>query len=154
MTTITPIYVQAQPQQPQSKHKVARHVVNTGITAAGGLAIAGCLDKGIRQSKGVWGDAIALTNGTKSIKTKTGVIFNFFEKAGQKLFKEGSSLGRAMERYVTGNRSTGGVMSHAEQIKATLKHHKTIGAMNLAAVVAALALLARGIYNAGKINAE
>ena len=34
MTTINPIYVQPQPQA-QSKHKVARHIVNAGITAAG-----------------------------------------------------------------------------------------------------------------------
>lgn len=146
MTTINPIYVQPQPQT-QSKHKVARHVVNAGITAAGGLAIAGSLNKGIRQAKGVFCDA-TLTNGTKSLGPKTGVIFNFFEKAGQKLFKNGSTLGNIIEYYVTGKCQTGGFMA------ATLKHHKTMATMGLAAGVAVLALLARGIYNAGKINAE
>lgn len=93
-----------------------------------------------------------MTNGYKTIRRETGKLFNFFEKMGQKIFKDGLKLGNIVERYVTGKFPTGGVISHPEQIKAVLKKSKTVGAMAITAGVAALGLLFNGIYNAGKIN--
>lgn len=128
------------------------HVGNAAITSAGLIGTGVLLNKGVNLAENVCGDSIALTSGYKTIRRETGKLFNFFEKMGQKIFKDGLKLGNIVERYVTGKFPTGGVMSHPEQIKAVLKKSKTVGAMAITAGVAALGLLFNGIYNAGKIN--
>ena len=76
----------------------------------------------------------------------------YFEKMGDKIFKDGTKLGNAVKRYVTGKLPTGGVMIDAKQIQAALRQHKTAMTMVLAAGIGALTILAKGIYNAGKID--
>ena len=152
MTSVQPIYV-AVPQQ-NNQNKTGRHVANAAVTTLGVGATTAALSRGVKTAVGVCGDEIALTNGSKILKRNTGKVYQFFEKAGQKLFGENTKLGKAIERYVTGKMPSGGTMASPEQIKAVLKKSKTIGAMALTAGVTVLTLLARAIYKAGKINGQ
>lgn len=140
--------------QQQNSNKGARHLANAAVTTVGLGTTAYVLNKGIRQASNVCSDAIALSNSSKVIGTKTGPIFKFFEKAGQKIFKDGTKLGNLVKRAVTGKLPSGGTMAHPEQIAAVMKKCKTVGAMALTATVAGLGLLASAIYKAGKINGQ
>ena len=140
--------------QQQNSNKGVCHLANAAGTTVGLGTTGYLLNKGIRQASNVCCDAIALSNGSKVIGTKTGPIFKFFERAGQKIFKDGTKLGNFVKRAVTGKLSSGGTMAHPEQIAAVMKKCKTVGAMALTATVAGLGLLASAIYKAGKINGQ
>lgn len=140
--------------QQQNSNKGARHLANAAVTTVGLGTTAYALNKGIRQAINVCDDAIAISNGCKGLGTKTGPVFKFFEKAGQKIFKDGTELGNLIKRAVTGKLPSGGTMAHPEQIMAVMKKCKTVGAMALTAAVAGLGLLASAIYKAGKINGQ
>ena len=140
--------------QQQKSNKGVCHLANAAGTTVGLGTTGYLLNKGIRQASNVCCDAIALSNGSKVIGTKTGPIFKFFERAGQKIFKDGTKLGNFVKRAVTGKLPSGGTMAHPEQIAAVMKKCKTVGAMALTATVAGLGLLASAIYKAGKINGQ
>ncbi len=149
--------VNCQAPRTENRYTTAKHATNALATTAlvGGTGVV--LNKGVKLAQNVCSDAIALSNhnnGSKILGTKTGKVFRFFENMGQKIFKDNTKAGKAIERFVTGKLPSGGQMYNAEQIKAVLKKSKTIGAMVLTAGVAALGLIAKGIYNAGKINGE
>ena len=138
----------------QNKYKGARHFTNAVITTGGVAATGVALVNGVRTAEGILGDEIALSNGFKVLKRKTNKVFNWFEKAGQKMFGDTTRFGQAIKRYVTGESLGGGQMYKPEQIKAMIKRTKTIGAMAVVAGALTLGLLARGIYKAGKINGD
>lgn len=138
--------------QQQNSNKGVRHLANAAVATVGLGTTGYLLNRGIRQASNVCSDAIALSNSSKVIGTKTGPIFKFFERAGQKIFKDGTKLGNLVKRAVTGKLPSGGTMVHPEQIAAVMKKCKTVGAMALTATVAGLGLLASAIYKAGKIN--
>ena len=144
--------VNCQAQQTENRHKGVRRFANNAVTLAGVGATGLLLGKGIRLNKNVFADEIAVTNGSKPIGTKAGKVYGFFETMGDKIFKDGTKLGNAVKRYVTGKLPTGGVMIDAKQIQAALRQHKTAMTMVLAAGIGALTILAKGIYNAGKID--
>lgn len=143
-------------QQPrtENRYKGVRHFANNAATLAGVGATGLLFNNGMRLANNVCGDAIALSNGSKIIATKTAKVFGFFEKMGDKIFKDGTKLGNAIKRYVTGQLPTGGVMAEPKQIAAVMKKCKTIGAMGIAAGIALLGILLKGQYNAGKIDGQ
>lgn len=146
--------VNYQQQSTTNSSKNWAHAANV-LTIGTGLGATGaCLTRGIRLADNVCSDAIALTNSCKPIGTKTGVVFEFFEKLGKKIFRPNSKLGQIVERFVTGKLPSGGRMSQPKQIAAVVKKFKTIGAMGVVAAIALSSLLAKGIYNAGKINGQ
>ncbi len=55
------------------------HVGNATITSAGLIGTGVLLNKGVNLAENVCGDSIALTNGSKIMRRKTGKLFNFFE---------------------------------------------------------------------------
>lgn len=146
--------VSEEPQVRNPYHKKGNHLTNAAVTVAGTGATAVLLSKGIKQANCVLGDSIALSNGSKILKTSKGKVYKFFERAGEKLFGEKTKLGQMIKRYTTGELSSGGRMCKPDQILAHIKKYKTVGAMALAAGFAGLAFLANGIYKAGKINAD
>lgn len=146
--------VQFNPETSSPRFTTAKKCLNTTGAIAGVGVTGALLAKGIRQANYVCGDMIALTNGSKPILTKTGKIYGFFEIAGAKLFGEGTKLGQAIKRYVTGKLADGGRLAHPGQIKAIVTKYKTIGAMALAAGVAGLAILAKACYNHGKLEGK
>lgn len=146
--------VNCQAQRVENRYTGLKHAANVAAGTVGAGATCLLFNKGVRLANNVCGDAIALSNGSKIIATKTGKVFGFFEKMGDKIFKDGTKLGNAIKRYVTGQLPTGGVMADPKQIKAVLTKSKTIGAMGIAAGIALLGILLKGQYNAGKIDGQ
>lgn len=145
--------VNCQGQRVDSR-KTAKRVANSAAVLAGVGATGLLLNKGIRTASGVCSDTIAVLNNSKPIGTKTGKIFNFFERIGGQIFKSNTKLGQAVERFVTGKLPTGGHITGPKYIAAKLQKCKTIGAMALTAGAVALGMLLKGQYNAGKIDAQ
>ena len=132
MTTINPIYVQPQPQT-QSKHKVARHVVNAGVTAAGVGATGYALRK----------DCIGKLLDSNNAVAKN--VVKVFSKIGEKCMKPFDEILKLpLEKRGF----------DAKEISEALKTSRTGLAMAATLGAIGLGFLARGIYNAGKINAE
>ena len=134
MTTINPIYVQPQPQQTKSKHKVARHAVNAGITAAGVGATAYAVHK----------DYIGKLIDSNNVVAKN--VVKVFSKIGEKCMKPFDEiLKNSLEKNL---------FAPKKDLPKALKKSKTGAAMLLTLGAIGLGFLARGIYNAGKISAE
>lgn len=132
MTTINPIYVQPQPQ-PQSKHKVAKHVLNAGVTAAGVGATAYAVRK----------DCVSNLLDSNNVVAQN--VVKVFSKIGEKCMKPlDEILKMPLEKRGF----------DAKEISEALKTSRTGAAMFLTLGAIGLGFLARGIYNAGKINAE
>lgn len=146
--------VNCQAQRTENRYTGVKKAANAMGTAVGVGTTGFLLGKGIRLNNRVFADEIAVLNNSKSFGTKTGKLFDIFEKMGDKIFKDGTKLGNAVKRYVTGKLPSGGVLAGDKSIQAVLRQHKTAGAMALAAGVAVLGILAKGIYNAGKIEGQ
>ncbi len=131
MTTIAPVYVQSQPQT-QSKHKIARHLLNVGVTAAGVGATAYAVRK----------DCIGNLLDSNNVVAKN--VVKVFSKIGEKCMKP-------FEEILKMPLEKRGL--DAKEISAALKTSKTGAAMFVTLSAIGLGFLARGIYNAGKINA-
>ena len=132
MTTINPVYVQPQPQT-QSKHKVARHIVNAGITTAG----VGATGYAVRK------DCIGKLLDSNNTVAKN--VVKVFSKIGEKCMKPFDEI----LKFPLGKRGF-----DAKEISEALKTSRTGLAMAATLGAIGLGFLARGIYNAGKISAE
>ena len=141
-------------EQAQSKHRALLHLANNTGVAVGTGVIGTLLLRGVQKADAACGDRIALSNGSKIFKRNYGSIYNAFEKYSEKIFNDKTLVGKAIKRFVTGELPSGGRMSHPEQIAALVKKYKTVGLMGLAATIPLLLLITKGLYNAGKINAD
>ena len=141
-------------QQSQSGNRVLRHALNTAAIVGNTAMVGSLLAVGAARASSVCSNRIALSNGSKVVKTNVSPIYRFCEKIGNKLFSDKTVIGQSIKRFVTGELPSGGHLADPKQIAAYVTKYKTIGAMGLLAGVALLPAIAISIYNAGKINAE
>lgn len=126
--------------QSASKNKTLKHSLNVGVTVAG----IGATAYMYKKATDIWRVAQDATSGNNTIAIK---IKNAFETLGEKVFK--GKLGKLIERYTEAN------CSHCTDfIPKEIKFNKGAAALVATLSIVALGFLARGIYNAGKINAE
>lgn len=148
--------VNCQAQRTENRHKGVRRFANNAVTLAGVGATGLLFRKGVNLAVHE-ADKMLLSGDlnykSNLIGTKTGNVLEFFEKMGIKIFKKGTKLGNAAKHYIIGQYPKGDVLSEMGT-RTKLFKVRTVGAMALTAGVAALGILARGIYKAGKINGE
>lgn len=126
MTSISLVPVQH--PQVQSKHKLERHIVNAGVTAAG----VGALYAGL---------SINPKRGSKFAHVMDKVLNSVTDKIADKI----TIFDKPLKRFMDGVRNADPTDFRAFK-----------GGLLMVASVVALtsAFIARGIYNAGKINAD
>lgn len=145
-------------EEHKSNKRILRHAGNALATGTGLAATGLLLSQGYRLADDFCTAAITASNGTPMPAGWIGKgctkVYNVFAKAGERLFGDNTAIGKAIKRYVTGQTPTGKYMFVPEQIAAVVKKYKTVGAMGLAAGIVSLALIARALYKAGKIDAK
>ena len=160
MTTITPIYVQAQPQQTQSKHKVQAQVGN----AVTGALELGAVYGGVRGGATLGRKIVPLDNAfTTFAKKVAGKVETFADKVAKRALKKAGM--KASAEALASGYSKGlpkyGLPRYAQVLQNIANEFKgdarnSVGKYMLAPVmILTLAgIVGKTIFNAGKISSE
>lgn len=155
MTTITPIYVQAQPQQTQSKHKVQAQVGN----AVTGALELGAVYGGIRAANVIGDKSPKLDKAfTTFAKKVAGKVETFADKVADRALKNAGKKAAASTKH---GLTKYGLPRYAQVLQKIANEFKcdarnAVGKYMFApAVILTLAgIVGKTIFNAGKISSE
>ena len=143
--------VQLNPETSSPRFTTAKKCLNTTGAIAGAGATGALLLRGIYNADEVCTNRLAAMSEYKTPLIKPGKVYRFFEKMGQKLFKD-TELGKIITHNGICNEFESTTGNQVNKIRMT--KYGTIGAMALTAGVAGLAIIAKACHNIGKLDGK